>query len=66
MKEYMLQLGQKARTASIEMSRADSAAKDRALLAIADAIDAAADTLKSRKSEKIFRRVKIMGLMQLC
>lgn len=53
MKEYMLQLGQKARTASIEMSRADSAAKDRALLAIADAIDAAADTLKAENQKDL-------------
>ncbi len=46
MKEYMQQLGQQARAASIEMSRADSAAKNRALLAMADAIDADAETLK--------------------
>ncbi len=46
MKEYMLQLGQKARAASIEMSRAESSVKNQALLAIAHAIDCASDTLK--------------------
>jgi len=46
MKEYMQQLGQKARAASTEMSRAESSVKNQALLAIADAIDNAADTLK--------------------
>ena len=46
MKEYMLQLGQKARAASIEMSRAESSVKNQALLAIANAIDNAAETLK--------------------
>ena len=46
MKEYMSQLGQKARAASTEMSRAESKVKNQALLAIADAIDNAVDTLK--------------------
>jgi len=46
MKEYMQQLGQKARAASIEMSRAESSVKNQALLAIANAIDNATNTLK--------------------
>jgi len=46
MKEYMLQLGLRARAASAEMSRAESSVKNQALLAIADAIDNAVDTLK--------------------
>ncbi len=46
MKEYMQQLGQKARAAATEMSRAESSLKNQALFAIADAIDNAADTLK--------------------
>lgn len=45
-KEYMQTLGEQARAAAVVMSRADTAAKNAALLAIADAIDAAADTLK--------------------
>ena len=45
-KQYMQQIGQQARQASAEMSRADTAIKNKALLAIADAIDAAAETLK--------------------
>jgi len=53
MKEYMQQLGQKARAASIEMSRAESATKNHALFAIADAIDAAADTLKSENQKDL-------------
>ncbi|MCW8935239.1 MAG: glutamate-5-semialdehyde dehydrogenase [Gammaproteobacteria bacterium] len=46
MKEYMSQLGQRARAASTEMSRAESSVKNQALLAIADAIDSSVDTLK--------------------
>lgn len=46
MKEYMQKLGQQARIASIEMSRAQSATKNKALLSIADAIDASAGNLK--------------------
>ncbi len=53
MKDYMQQLGQQARAASVEMSRAESAAKNQALLAIADAIDAAADTLKSENKKDL-------------
>ncbi|VAW70492.1 Gamma-glutamyl phosphate reductase, partial [hydrothermal vent metagenome] len=53
MKEYMQQLGKKARAAAIEMSRADSAAKNQALRAIADAIDASADTLKTENQKDL-------------
>ena len=38
-KAYMQSLGQRAREASRAMARADTAAKNRALLAIADAIE---------------------------
>ncbi|VAW69995.1 Gamma-glutamyl phosphate reductase [hydrothermal vent metagenome] len=53
MKEYMQQLGQKARAASIEMSRAESSAKNQALLAIADAIDASASALKTENQKDL-------------
>ncbi len=53
MKEYMQQLGQKARAASAAMARAESAAKNNALLAIADAIDAAAETLKAENQKDL-------------
>ena len=46
MKEYMTQLGLRARAASTEMSRAESSVKNQALLAIADAIDNSVETLK--------------------
>jgi len=46
MKEYMSQLGQRARAASTEMSRAESSVKNQALLAIAAAIDNSVETLK--------------------
>lgn len=46
MKQYMQKLGQQARAAAVEISRADSAKKNQALLDIADAIDAAANQLK--------------------
>ena len=45
-KDYMLQLGQKARDASREIGRAETELKNRALHAIADKIDAEADKLK--------------------
>ena len=53
MKEYMQQLGQKARAASIVMSRAESANKNQALLAIADAIDASAAILKAENQKDL-------------
>jgi len=53
MKEYMQQLGQKARAASVEMSRAEAATKNQALLAIASAIDASAETLKAENQKDL-------------
>jgi len=61
MKEYMQQLGQRARAASIEMSRAESSAKNKALLAIADAIDSTAGLLKS-ENQKDLQAGKDKGL----
>ncbi len=61
MKEYMQQLGQKARAASVEMSRAESSLKNQALFAIADAIDHAADLLKS-ENQKDLQAGKDKGL----
>ncbi len=51
--QYMQQLGQQAREASAAMSRADSAAKNTALNAIADAIDASAETLKTENAKDL-------------
>ena len=53
MKEYMSQLGQRARAASVEMSRAEASTKNQALLAIADAIDASVDTLKAENQKDL-------------
>lgn len=53
MKEYMQQLGQNARAAAAAMSRAESSSKNQALLAIADAIDAGADRLKSENQKDL-------------
>ncbi len=53
MKEYMQKLGQQARTASLEISRAESAAKNKALNAIADAIDASAEVLKQENQKDL-------------
>jgi len=61
MKEYMQQLGQKARAASLEMSRAEFSAKNQALFAIANAIDNAADLLKS-ENQKDLQAGKDKGL----
>jgi len=61
MKEYMQKLGQQARAAAIEISRADSAAKNLALLEIADAIDAAVDELKI-ENQKDLQAGKDKGL----
>ena len=44
-KQYMQQLGQQARAASRVLAAADSGAKNRALLAIAEAVDAARQTI---------------------
>jgi glutamate-5-semialdehyde dehydrogenase len=61
MKEYMQKLGQQARAAAIEISRADSAAKNLALLEIAEAIDAAVDELKV-ENQKDLQAGKDKGL----
>ncbi len=61
MKAYMQQLGQKARAAAVEVSRAESSVKNQALLAIAAAIDAAADVLKS-ENQKDLQAGKDKGL----
>ena len=53
MKEYMQELGQKARAASIEMSRAEAETKNQALLAIADALDASAEALKAENQKDL-------------
>ncbi len=49
----MTQLGQQARAASVEISRAESAAKNQALMAMADAIDAAVETLKAENRKDL-------------
>jgi glutamate-5-semialdehyde dehydrogenase len=61
MKEYMQQLGQKARDASTKMSRAESAVKNQALLAIANAIDRSVDNLKL-ENQKDLQQGKDNGL----
>lgn len=61
MKEYMQKLGQQARAASRDISRADSASKNRALLEMANAIDAAADQLKA-ENQKDLQAGKEKGL----
>jgi len=53
MKEYIQQLGHRARAASTEMSRAESSIKNQALLAIASAIDNAAELLKSENQKDL-------------
>jgi len=57
----MQQLGQQARAASTAMSRADAGAKNAALNAIADAIDASAATLKTENAKDL-RAGKASGL----
>ena len=44
-KQYMAELGQQARIASREIAKADTGKKNRALLAMADAIDASREQL---------------------
>ena len=50
-KQYMEQLGQRARKASRAMARADSAARNRALTLIADAIERDADALRAANQQ---------------
>ena len=52
-KQYMKKLGQQARAASAAMSRAEVSAKNNALNAIADAIDASAATLKAENAKDL-------------
>jgi glutamate-5-semialdehyde dehydrogenase len=52
-KQYMTQLGQQARAASREMAKADTGAKDRALLAIADSIVASQDRLMEENARDL-------------
>ncbi|MBI5039975.1 MAG: glutamate-5-semialdehyde dehydrogenase [Gammaproteobacteria bacterium] len=58
---YMQAVGQRARAAARDMSRAETAAKDAALLAMADAIDAACDTLVA-ENRKDLEAGKARGL----
>ena len=57
-KQYMQQLGQQARAASRVLAAADSGAKNRALLAIAEAVDAARQTIAdaNKKDRPVKRR----------
>ena len=52
-KQYMKNLGQQARVASADMSRAEVSAKNNALNAIADAIDASAEMLKTENAKDL-------------
>lgn len=52
-KAYMQTLGEQARAAATRMSRADSGAKNAALHAMADAIDADAETLKQENARDL-------------
>ena len=51
--EYMAQLGQQARTASRAIAKADTGIKNRALLAIADIIDASRDALVAANAKDL-------------
>ncbi len=51
--QYMLEVGQQARAASRKMAAAESKAKDAALLAIADQIEANKSTLKAANSRDL-------------
>jgi len=50
---YMAEVGQRARAAGRELARAETAAKNAALLAMADAIDAAVETLKAENAKDL-------------
>lgn len=52
-KQYMIELGQQARAASRDMARAGTAAKNEALLHIADAIEAAQDELIAENAKDL-------------
>ena len=51
--EYMQGVGQRARAAARAIGRAESGKKDAALTAIADAIEASVDTLKSANAQDL-------------
>ncbi len=52
-KQYMAELGQQARLASCEIAKADTNTKNRALLAMADAIDASRAALVAANAEDL-------------
>ena len=52
-KEYMAELGQQARVASRDIAKADTGIKNRALLAMADAIDASREKLVAANAEDL-------------
>ena len=52
-KEYMAELGQQARVASRAIAKADTGIKNRALLAMADAIDASRDQLVAANAKDL-------------
>ncbi|WP_417223518.1 glutamate-5-semialdehyde dehydrogenase [Amphritea sp.] len=52
-KEYMAELGQQARVASRAIAKADTGIKNRALLAMAEAIDAARETLVAANAKDL-------------
>ncbi|MGD2113068.1 MAG: glutamate-5-semialdehyde dehydrogenase [Gammaproteobacteria bacterium] len=52
-RDYMQTVGRRARTAARAMSRADTGRKDTALIAIAGAIEAAADTLQAENARDL-------------
>ncbi|WP_299195101.1 glutamate-5-semialdehyde dehydrogenase [uncultured Amphritea sp.] len=52
-KQYMAELGQQARIASREIAKADTGTKNRALLAMADAIDASREKLVAANAEDL-------------
>lgn len=51
--EYMQALGQKARQASVQIARAETTAKNKALLSIADELETARETLKSGNNKDL-------------
>jgi len=51
--QYMSQMGEKARTAAQLMAKAETAQKDAALHAVADALEAARETLKKENSRDL-------------
>lgn len=52
-KEYMAELGQQARVASRDIAKADTRIKNRALLAMADAIDASRESLVAANAKDL-------------